>query len=349
MTPTASPSGHVPQAPSPARKKRFVRKPPPAALQYLIGTWMDGIVAPLVWTAEKTKIAQKIIGAAGRRRERDLQKRNPLREYVPGPQDVFVMTYAKSGTNWMMQIAHQLIYHGKGEFDHLHEVVPWPDTEAMPAVLRRYAVPLRDATDWETSAEKKRVIKTHFNWDLLPYSPDARYIAVIRDPKDVFVSSYFFLQGVMGPAMPSVGTWYQLFLSTGFPLGGSWAVNAAGYWAQLHRPNVMIVSFRTMKRDLRGTVLAVADFLNIRVTDEVIDEVSRKASFGYMKNIDHKFHIGKMIPWREPGTMIRKGMQGGSSELLTPKQQRAIDEYFQAELKRLGSDFPYQEFADLAQ
>ena len=38
------------------------------------------------------------------------------------------MTFAKSGTNWAMQIAHQLIYHGKGEFDHLHDIVPWPDT-----------------------------------------------------------------------------------------------------------------------------------------------------------------------------------------------------------------------------
>ena len=42
------------------------------------------------------------------------------------------MTYAKSGTNWMMQIAHQLIYHGNGEYDHLHEIVPWPDTTIMP-------------------------------------------------------------------------------------------------------------------------------------------------------------------------------------------------------------------------
>ena len=42
------------------------------------------------------------------------------------------MTYAKSGTNWMMQIAHQLIYHGKGEYDHLHDLVPWPDTTVMP-------------------------------------------------------------------------------------------------------------------------------------------------------------------------------------------------------------------------
>ena len=61
-----------------------------------------------------------------------------------------------------------------------------------------------------------------------------------------------------------------------------------------------------------------------------------------------KFRIGKVIPWRPEGAMMRKGTQGGSSELLSPERQREMDTYFMAELKRLGSDFPYEEFCDLA-
>jgi len=38
--------------------------------------------------------------------------------------------------------------------------------------------------------------------------------------------------------------------------------------------------------------------------------------------------------------------QGGSSELLSRGQQRRIDEHFQAELARLGSDFPYEDFCE---
>jgi len=103
------------------------------------------------------------------------------------------------------------------------------------------------------------VIKTHFDWDMLPDSSEAKYIAVIRDPKDIFVSNYHFIRdGVYGPAMPTVDTWFELFLTPQFPLGGSWAVNTAGYWAQRKRPNVLIASFKEMKRDLRGTVLEVA-------------------------------------------------------------------------------------------
>jgi hypothetical protein len=314
-----------------------------------MGLWIDGISRPASWLFEKLGCAEAVLGIFGSRQQQYLAARNPFRNYIPGKQDVFVMTYAKSGTNWMMQIAHQLIYHGKGEFDHLHDVVPWPDTQAMHGFMRRYAIPLKDASHWEESPERKRVIKTHFNWELLPYSKEARYIAVIRDPKDIFVSSYFFIRdGLLGPAMPSVNTWFDLYLSQNFLIGGSWAVNTAGYWAERHRPNVLIVSFKSMKRDLRRTVLDIADFLDIRVRDAVIDEVCRLSTFESMKRMDEKFSMGKLIPWRAGGPMIRRGALGGSSELLDSEQQRRADAHFMAELKRLGSDFPYTEFCDPA-
>jgi len=163
------------------------------------------------------------------------------------------------------------------------------------------------------------------------------------------VSNYFFIRdSVYGSAMPRPDTWFRLFLSKNFMLGGSWAVNAAGFWAERHRPNVLVLSFKAMKRDLRSTVRQVAAFLGVSASDAVIDEVCRVSAFSYMKGIDHKFHMGKMIPWREPGSMIRKGTQGGSSELLTLEQQREIDAHFQNELRALGSDLPYVEFCDLA-
>jgi hypothetical protein len=328
--------------------RKFEHKPIPPALRWFMGAWIYGIVGPLIWTLQKAGLAERALSRMSAGRQKRFKEKNPLRDYVPGKQDVFVATYAKSGTNWMMQIAHQLIWHGAGDFDHIHSVVPWPDTKMM-GPFQRYAVPLQDALDWETSPERKRVIKTHFDWELLPYSEDARYIMVLRDPKDIFVSSYFFVRdGVLGAAMPSVDTWYKLFLSDGFLIGGSWAANTAGYWAQRHRQNVMIVSFKSMKRDLKGAVRKVAQFLDIEAPDALIDVVSEKSSFGYMKGIDHKFRMGKIIPWLPEGAMIRKGAQGGSSELLSRERQREMDTHFMAELKRLGSDFPYEEFCDIA-
>ena len=103
-----------------------------------------------------------------------------------------------------------------------------------------------------------------------------------------------------------------------------------------------------MKRDLRGTVAKVARFLDIRASDALIDEVCRLSSFEYMKQNDRKFADGQLVPWREPGAMIRKGAQGGSSEMLTPGAPAPDRPALHRRARRLGSDFPYEEFCDLA-
>ena len=272
----------------------FTRKQLPLPVRYGFAAMIYGVVVPVMWVSQKLGRAEKLFKRMRARQLKDREKQNTFKAYVPGPQDVIVATYAKSGTNWMMQIAHQLIYEGRGEFDHIHSVVPWPDF--MPPFMKHYAIPLDQADDWKTSPGRKRVIKTHHDWDQLPYSDEARYIMVIRDPKDVFVSTYRFSQEIVfGSAMPPVETMFNVFLGEGF-INGSWAENTAGYWAQRNRPNVLIVSFKNMKRDLRGTVIGVAKFLDLNVTDEVIDRVCERASFEYMKRNDEKFRAWQVGP-----------------------------------------------------
>lgn len=325
--------------------KEFQRRQSPLLARYAIGMLATGVITPAMRVMDSLGVAERMMGKAWPQRERELRKKNPFGGYVPGEHDVIVATYAKSGTNWMMQIVHQLAFHGMAEFEHIHCVVPWPD---YPPQMGQYAIPVEDNSVWMAAPEKKRAIKTHLNWDLIPYSEQARYIMVIRDPKDVFVSNYHFSKGIFAGMLPSLETWYRLYLSGKLPVGGSWAVNAAGYWAQRHRPNIRVLSFKSMKRDLPGTVRRVAEFMKVHASDAELQEVCHKASFEYMKTIDAKFGVWNMIPWNAASTMIRRGAQGGSAELLTRDQQREIDNRFQAELRSLGSDFPYEEFCDLA-
>lgn len=328
---------------APSSVSTFQRKPIPVALRCVFGAVFYGILRPAVSVMNRLGLADRMIGQAHVRQRNGAIKRPPFGAYVPNEHDVIVATYAKSGTNWMMQIAHQLAFHGKAEFDHIHNFVPWPDS---PQPMGKYAIPVGDPTVWMASPEQKRVIKTHLDWDLIPYSASARYIIVIRDPKDVFVSNFHFMKSVTGVGFPR-DLWYRLFVNGKSPVGGSWVANTALYWEQRRKPNVLVLSFKSMKQDLPGTVRKVADFMNVRVPDSVIQEVSEKASFGYMKKIDHKFGVWKMFPWGPEPTMIRKGGQGGSSELLSRDEQREMDTKFMAELKQRNSDFPYQEFCDV--
>ena len=322
----------------------YKRTPPPLAMRVVFAGVMLAM-GPVMWLLQRFKLDLALIGKMRDGQLRELRKNNPFTGYRPTEHDVFVVTYVKSGTNWMMQLAHQLLFHGAGDYEHIHCVVAWPDTKLM-GPMANYAIPVEDPRVWQASPESKRVIKTHFGWEDVPYSPEARYILVIRDPKDVFVSSYHFFvkDGPFSFTNLSVASWLEIFLSDRFFMGGSWGAATAAYWAQRDKPNVLICSFKEMRRDLEGTVRRVSAFLGMDASPEVIRRATERSSFDFMKRIDDKFSTGKFLSFRKPAAMMRKGSDGGSTELITAAQARRIDEYFIAELKRLGSDFPYADF-----
>jgi hypothetical protein len=251
--------------------------------------------------------------------------------------DVLVCSYFKSGTNWTMQIAVQIAHRGRAEFEHIHDLVPWPDMAASA----RYAVPLDNDWPRRSAPTGLRVIKTHLALDDLPHSPAARYICVVRDPKDVFVSSYHFTRAmVLGPLMPPVDAWLDGYLSADAPMG-PWARHLASAWNRRDSGNVLFLTYEGMRADLGAAVDKIAAFLGVQLTAEERSAVVERSSFAYMKEIEHKFEAPG-APWtRSKGSMMRRGESGASAELITPDQQRRIDDHCRAELERSGCDFPY--------
>src|SRR5438552_1383120 len=110
----------------------FKRQPAPVLMRCMLGAFMEGVMAPIAWGLEVFGRGDRPFRFFHVQQLQLLAKHNPFRYYVASHHDVFVAAYVKSGTNWMMQIAHQLLNHGKGEFGHIHEVVPWPESTLMP-------------------------------------------------------------------------------------------------------------------------------------------------------------------------------------------------------------------------
>lgn len=260
------------------------------------------------------------------------------RDYRPTPHDVFVCSYFKSGTNWTMQMAVQVAYRGRAEYAHIHDLVAWPDISPRAG----FAIPLEDEGPQRAAPTGLRVIKTHLRLDPVPYSPEARYLCVVRDPKDVFVSSYHFTRAmVMGSLMPTVEDWLDTYLSPDTALG-SWAEHVACFWRLRDRPNVLFMTYESMRADLPGTVDRIAALMGVALSAEERAAVIERSSFAHMKSIGHKFDAPG-APWASSaGAMMRKGESGASGELLSAEQQRRIDDYWQAQLEALGCDFPYQ-------
>lgn len=256
--------------------------------------------------------------------------------YAPTAHDVIVGSYFKSGTNWTLQIAQQIAWRGNAEFEHIHDVVPWPDE-----VMKGYSIPLTDDRAAAGSPTGLRVIKTHAAFEDIPYSPAAKYVLVVRDPKDAFVSSYHFIKGaVAGPLMPGVATWLELFLSPAFP-PGYWPRHAASYWRAREHSNVLYLTFKEMKEDLPSAVRRIAALLEVDLSEAEFARVCERSSFAYMKGIDSKFAPGALTPFSTGVSLVRKGAQGGAGEMLSLADQQRLDGAFREALALMGSDFDW--------
>lgn len=322
----------VPEA-APAPVETLARRPWPAWSYGPSRALAVGLLKPMLRFMEWR-------GSWPQRLGRDFTQRMfAVGEYLPAPNDVLIGSYFKSGTNWTMQTALQVAHRGRAEFEHIHDYVPWyelPDKH-------KYTVRLDDERVRIGAERGLKVIKTHLPMQRLGHRDTGYYIWVVRDPKDVFVSSYRFVESIMlGPLMPSVERWLEAFLSADTMLG-SWAEHTHGGWAVKDAPNVLFMTFEEMKADGRGAVEKIARLLAVELSAAELDEVVERSSFAYMKSIGRKFDtIGLSPPWVKPrGAMVRRGEAGSAAELLSPTDQHRIDDYWRARLAELDSDFPY--------
>ncbi len=333
----------LPDPSKPAGAAPFVRKAPPFAnplvrLPLQLPVYLIGV--PFFRALDLTGLMRPFLRRFGTRINPNVVFSERFNGYIPTERDVLVCVYTKSGTNWTMQIAHQIAWRGAGEYAHIHDVIPWPD-----AMVESFAIPLDSPDPLTASPTGLRVIKTHLEREFVPFNDQARYITVLRDPKDIFLSNFYFLKGIMwGPMMPSLDTWLDHFLSPQFMLG-SWARHTAGYWQVRQRPNMLVLTFKEMKADLPGTVRKVADFMGVALKQSEFEMVCKKSSFEYMRSIDDRFHPGLVTPWSDPrGRMMRRGERGESRRALSAQQRRRIDDYARQELADLGSDFPFDAY-----
>lgn len=262
-------------------------------------------------------------------------------DFAPGPKDVVVATFPKSGTNLTLQIAHQIAGRGAAEFVHVHDVTPWPDAPSEKVVALGDAPP---------TATGHQIIKTHLTAEFTPHGGEGLTLAILRDPKEVAVSAYYFALGLLDVLdRVTIDDYLELFLADAMPFG-SWASHTHGWWEARTQPGVELFNFRTMKRDLPGQVDRIAALMGVELTSDERAAVIERAGLPWMKAHERQFRPPPLpsIKPRSRPKMVRSGKSGGSGELLSLEQQRAIDAHAMAGLKALGSDFPYAEWFDLS-
>jgi aryl sulfotransferase len=256
--------------------------------------------------------------------------------------DVIVGTYAKTGTTWTQQIVGQLIFQGD-ENVAMSELSPWWDMRFVPP----------EAREALHAQAHRRVIKTHLPADALVMSPQAKYLYVARDGRDVVWSLHnhhsnhsevaFELfnntPGLVGPPLPradpDIVRYFDTWLAgDGAPYWSFWE-NIATWWAIKDLPNVKLIHFANLKADLPGQMREIAAFLDIQIPEDRWPQTVEHCTFDYMKAHSERYAPMGGMPWEGGSdTFINKGTNGRWKDRLSAAQSAAYEA--EAE-RRLGA------------
>ncbi|KAI1299200.1 Sulfotransferase 1E1 [Halotydeus destructor] len=228
--------------------------------------------------------------------------------YKPQKDDLFVASFPKSGTTWTQYIVC-LIY-GNG--------VP-PEGPIMFG-----ATPFLECIGGEGTDEFKRPIpiKTHLPFDMTPFCDHAKYIYVVRNPKDTCVSYYFHnLEGEShceDYKDLKFDRFFEMFIE-GTTDYNDYFDNVLSWYGQRHRKNILFITYEEMKMDIRSVIKKIASFMGnpwadmVNNDDQLLDKIVDESSAAKMKvNIDEG-----MKAFTDPVAMER---------LFPPKMKAYIEE-----------------------
>lgn len=255
--------------------------------------------------------------------------------------DIVIGTYAKSGTTWMQQIVSQLLFNGEEGLE-VAEMSPWMDLRVPPKSIKLPAV---------AAQTHRRFVKTHLPVDALVFSPEAKYLYIGRDGRDVLWSMYNHhahanemwysalndTPGLVGPPIEkppaSVRDYYHDWLDRdGHPWWPFWE-NIRSWWSIRELPNVKMIHFAQLKADLPGQMREIAAFLEIPIDESKWDAIVEHCSFDYMKkNATKSVPLGGIFWDGGAQTFVHKGTNGRWREVLTPDESNKYEQLAQQNL-----------------
>ncbi|MBT3533619.1 MAG: sulfotransferase domain-containing protein [Rhodospirillaceae bacterium] len=251
--------------------------------------------------------------------------------------DIFVCTPPRSGTTWTQTLCCLLLFGWHDFTVKPSDVSPWYDfnldpVEAVNALLN--------------AQDHRRLIKTHTPLDGIPYNPRPTYVAVHRDPRDVFFSvrnhldnfqrsaftldpdealSAPFREWVRPPARNDAGasTSMEVIIN-----------HFKSYKRFEHLANIHLFNYGDMKRDLPAAVARLAHVLGIEVTEDDIGQIAQIAGFQNMRDNAAQFtpHADAGI-WKSDENFFNKGTSGQWRDVLSAEDLALYDE-------RLGTLLP---------
>ncbi|HEX2527996.1 MAG TPA: sulfotransferase domain-containing protein [Geminicoccus sp.] len=262
-------------------------------------------------------------------------------EFAFRDDDIVIATYAKSGTTWVQQIVAQLLFQGSAEVE-VANISSWLDLRVPPRDIKLPAV---------MAQPHRRFLKTHLPVDALVYSPQAKYLYIGRDGRDVVWSLFnhhanandLWYQvlnetpGRVGPPIDrppqDVRRYFTEWLDgDGHPFWPFWE-NIRSWWEIRHLPNLLMLHYNDLKADMPGQIRRISAFLDIPIDEERWPAILQHCSFDFMKANGDKTVPGRGMFWDGGSrTFVHKGTNGRWRDMLSPAASQRYEETARREL-----------------
>jgi hypothetical protein len=242
-------------------------------------------------------------------------------DFVPRPDDLFIVTYPRSGTTWMQMILYQLATDGSLDFDHIYQVCPYFETS-------------RGMSNGFAGVPEPRTLKSHLAYRHIPKG--CKYLYVARDGKDVAVSYFHFSRSHLG-FRGSFDEFFDRFMR-GRVEAGSWFEHVKGWWAHRHDPNVLFLRYEELLHDLESCLQRIIAFCDLEVEPARLPTILERCSFAFMKRHESQFDHLTGTLWEQGlqlNTFLRNGRAGDWKELLKAEHAARFDRALQKELDGL--------------
>ncbi|XP_038065347.1 sulfotransferase 1C2-like [Patiria miniata] len=269
-----------------------------------------------------------------------------LRSFEVRADDCWIISYPKAGTTWVQEIVFCAMHDGNlQEVNKTHTKMQVPFLEhSMPEEIRR----LKNLPPTHRIADEMpspRVIKSHLPGQLLPlqiWTKKAKIVYVIRNPKDLMVSYFYFenLLNLNGAGLPFEE--YLEYRNSNKASEGSWWDHYLYFWKRRHQPNVLLLRFEDLKRDLRGNVEIISRFLGKALSAKTLDDITEHCSFDNMKSNPMTNPDYLLSTDERPGcSFMRKGKSGSWKTHFTVAQNEAMDALIKEKLHGTGLTFDH--------